>query len=88
MSWSRRARRAMSRSALRRVGAALARQRRIRTCRRLVGHCWHPADAMILWRCCACPADRDGIPEQHGCVWCQLLDPCHAEQHAEAMWRN
>lgn len=76
----------MRRSVLRRVRAAVVRQRRIRRCRHTIGHCWHPADAMILWRCCACPADRDGIPE-YGCAWCQLLDPGRADEHAETMWR-
>jgi hypothetical protein len=33
-----------------------------RACRRNGGHWWHPADAMILWKCCACGADRDGMP--------------------------
>jgi len=33
-----------------------------RACRKAGGHWWHPADAMILWRCCQCGADRDGMP--------------------------
>lgn len=33
-----------------------------RACRKKGGHWWHPADAMILWKCCACGASRDGIP--------------------------
>lgn len=32
-------------------------------------HHWHPANAMILWECCRCGADRDGMPTDKGtCV--------------------
>lgn len=34
-----------------------------RACRKRGGHWWHPADAMILWKCCQCGADRDGMPK-------------------------
>lgn len=33
-----------------------------RACRKRGGHWWHPADAMIGWFCCACGAERDGMP--------------------------
>ena len=25
-------------------------------------HHWHPADAMITWKCCHCERDTDGLP--------------------------
>lgn len=34
-----------------------------RACHKAGGHWWHPADPMILWRCCQCGADRDGMPK-------------------------
>jgi hypothetical protein len=43
------------------TGWAGWRQRR--QCRKRGGHWWHPADAMIEWRCCACGASRDGMPK-------------------------
>jgi hypothetical protein len=33
-----------------------------RRCRKSGGHWWHPADAMIEWKCCVCGASRDGMP--------------------------
>jgi hypothetical protein len=40
------------------------RWRQERACRKALGHCWHPADGMIAWFCCACGADEDGMPPQ------------------------
>jgi hypothetical protein len=48
------------------------RRQRIRelACGWLLGHCWHPADAMICWFCCMCGGDVDGMPA-HRCVRCR-----------------
>ena len=40
-----------------------------RACRKQIGHCWHPADAMIAWFCCECGSERDGMPP-HTCRLC------------------
>jgi hypothetical protein len=47
----------------------LLRWRIERQCRKTLGHCWHPADAMIGWFCCGCGADEDGMPAQR-CTVC------------------
>lgn len=39
------------------------RKAAIRACRRRGGHFWHPADSMIAWSCCCCPATADGTPK-------------------------
>jgi len=31
--------------------------------RQTCNHHWHPADPMILWRCCHCGQDVDGWPK-------------------------
>jgi hypothetical protein len=46
------------------------RWRWIRDCRRARGHCWNPADAMIAWACCECPAETDGMPPDR-CTTCR-----------------
>lgn len=47
-----------------RASGWLLRRRLERQCRKTLGHCWHPADAMIAWFCCNCGADEDGMPPQ------------------------
>lgn len=40
------------------------RWRHERQCAKTLGHCWHPADAMIAWFCCVCGGETDGMPAQ------------------------
>lgn len=40
-----------------------SQRRHERACRRLGGHWWHPADAMITWFCCLCGKETDGMPQ-------------------------
>jgi hypothetical protein len=40
------------------------RWRHERQCAKTLGHCWHPADAMIGWFCCTCGGETDGMPPQ------------------------
>lgn len=47
------------------------RRRRIRACRRQLGHCWHPAGGMVDWWCCECSAETDGNPPQR----CRRCNP-------------
>jgi hypothetical protein len=51
-------------------GSWLRRIRATRRCRRVTGHCWHPADEMIMWFCCECGTDTDGMPPKE----CKICD--------------
>jgi hypothetical protein len=42
-----------------------------RSCRRTIGHCWHPT-GYVDWRCCECGKDTDGMPA-HRCTLCNGL---------------
>lgn len=51
-----------------RLASPVEQWRRSRECRREFGHCWHPQE-LILWWCCLCGTDIDGMPSQD-CRFC------------------
>jgi len=54
----------------------------------LCGHHWHPADAMIRWRCCWCDADKDGWPRDGIalCAWRTLYGDPDPETALRREW--